>query len=119
MSTKTFEEERVFKEKISKTVCDLCDKVMETGDTCIRLSVGTTHNTNPERCYVKAIGNIYASQLDICSPECLVKNAQGISVVLNTKLIPEAREKICEKKAEDPQYDLRGSTTTPKDINYH
>lgn len=84
---KEFAEKREIDVKINRTVCDICGDVTKDGDAIIRLQVKREEPHDPRNVYIQGAG--YSQQhLDICSADCLAKNINGITLVLNTKIIP-------------------------------
>jgi len=84
---KEFDEKREIDIKINRTVCDICGDVTKEGDAIIRIQVKREEPHDPRNVYIQGAG--YSHQyLDICSADCLAKNINGITLVLNTKIIP-------------------------------
>jgi hypothetical protein len=84
---KEFDEKREIDIKVNRTVCDICGDVTKEGDAIIRIQVKREEPHDPRNVYIQGAG--YSHQyLDICSADCLAKNINGITLVLNTKIIP-------------------------------
>jgi hypothetical protein len=82
---KEFKEKKEIDVDVSRTVCDICGDVTKEGDAIIRIQVKREEPHHPGSIY----GGGYSHQhLDICSADCLAKNINGITLVLNTKIIP-------------------------------
>ena len=83
---KQFDEKREVSVKITRTVCDICGDVAKDGSAVIRVQARREESYDSTRPYGIGIG--HTPGIDVCSVECLVKNANGIALVLNTKTIP-------------------------------
>jgi len=86
---KDFKEKKEVEITVRRTVCDICDSVVEDGIAAVRLSTFIERATTPEMFYNNSIPP-GAAFLEICSAACLEKNIKGIILILNSKMIPSA-----------------------------
>jgi hypothetical protein len=84
---KEFEEKKSIDVKVSRTVCDICGDATKDGDAVIHIQARREEARDPR--YVGLTSYTPGSPgLDICSVDCLARNINGITLVLNTKIIP-------------------------------
>lgn len=113
MSTKTFEEVQSIKVNVEKHICDLCEKVIENGSSAISIGGVKLYDSSPLRLpQGRGWSNI---SLEVCSTDCLVKNIGGVSILLNTKILPSIDD------PRSPTYDASAKCeeVAPKNFNYH
>ena len=81
---KTIKEKQEIEVDVTYEICDACNnKVpMNTAMLTIKVSIPRDHSETKEE----------VSEINICSPECLVKNAKGIHLILETQHMAKARE---------------------------
>lgn len=85
---KEFLEKKEFEVNVNRTVCDVCGEVVKDNQVRVRLGVVREHNGNP---YGPGVGA--SRSIDVCSPTCLRDNANGINLLLQTKIIPSLDDK--------------------------
>lgn len=80
--------ERVVKYEEDAIICDLCEGTVPENGAMLTLTPQIA-GTNGSR----SSGD---TKIEICSVECLIKNAGAAGLVLNTKIFPELRGKTSE-----------------------
>lgn len=90
---KEFDEKKLVDIKVSRTVCDICGDTSKDGDAVIHIQARREEARDPR--YVGLTGGYAPGNpgLDICSVDCLARNINGITLVLNTKVIPSIPNK--------------------------
>ena len=84
---KEFDEKRSVDVKVARTVCDICGDATKDGDAVIHIQARREEARDPR--YAGLTGYSAGNPgLDICSVDCLARNINGITLVLNTKVIP-------------------------------
>lgn len=71
--------------------CDLCEEEVPEGQATITLMPSIARSQGE-----RYMGGD-ASRIDICSVDCMVKNAGAAGLLLNTKIIPDLRTKMGTK----------------------
>jgi hypothetical protein len=74
-------------------VCDLCEAEVPVGQATITLSPFIAKEQGERH------GGSAAHRIDICSVDCMVKNAGAAGLLLNTKILPELRGSLPVKRA--------------------
>ena len=72
-------------------VCDLCETEVPAGQAMITLVPSIEDGGRRGMC-----GE--AHKIDVCSVDCLVKNAGAAGLLLNTKILPDLRSLLPDKK---------------------
>jgi len=61
-------------------------------------------------------------EIDVCSAECLTKNIGGAKLILDTRLVPDARQQIKNptgpEKYAEKEYNLTTTEYAPKNMVY-
>jgi hypothetical protein len=89
---RVFEEKREVTERINRTVCDICGEVVMGDKPYIRM-----YATDGDHLVSTNDG------LEICTPDCLAKNIDGIKLILDGKMIPSVQDSPREYKKYDDE----------------
>ena len=79
--------------------CDLCEKRITPEEPMLTIRVSKPYSNLD---VVMQTKRDYG-ELDVCSTECLVSNIGGAQLILDTRLIPEAREQSAREAKEGLQ----------------
>ena len=83
MVIKKIIKDKIIKVETNVNVCDLCEAEVSDGQSMVTI-VPAINRTNADKYY----GDHQETRIDICSVDCMVKNARAAGLLLNTKLIP-------------------------------
>jgi len=81
-------------------ICDLCEAEVPVGQATITLSPFIAKEQG------ERYGGAAEHRLDICSVDCMVKNAGAAGLLLNTKILPDLRGKASREKGSKKQKDF-------------
>lgn len=82
---KDLKEKKEIEISIRRTMCDVCGELVADGANKVRLYVKREAVNWDDR----PMGDSPSSEpMDICSPDCLEKNINGVLMVLRSKTIP-------------------------------
>lgn len=80
-------------------ICDLCEAEVPEGQALVTLVPAITEDQG------RRTNGGEGHKIDICSVDCLVKNAGAAGLLLNTKIIPDLRSRL---RANEKKNDFSG-----------
>lgn len=82
---KTSKKQKTVEYESRDIVCDLCEAEVPAGQAIITLAPFIAREQGDR------FGGVEDHKIDICSVDCMVKNAGAAGLLLNTKILPDLR----------------------------